>query len=143
MSGLIDAVTGAIEKSSDFGGFYDEQARAAVLAVADWLDDEMASGEPSGWAAALRAEVAPPTPEDVIREAREEWIKRGPGMHWADADQAIATALSDAGMLTDPATVPPPEAVEWARFTAPNYPDLNPRAHAAARFILQAAGETP
>ena len=95
MSGLLDAVEAAIPGSLRPA---DEIARAAVEAVAAWLDE---NGGYTKVANILRAEVAPPrpTPEDVIYEAGREWQQQA---QWVVPSHVhIATALRDAGMLRE------------------------------------------
>ena len=69
MSALLDAVEAAIPGSLRPA---DEIARAAVEAVAAWLDE---NGGYTKVANILRAEVAPPrpTPESVIGQAATKW----------------------------------------------------------------------
>ena len=76
---------------------FEAEARAAVEAVAAWLDPEGANRGGVKWAVAtlLRAEVAPPrpTPEDVIYRAI--------GTHGVIQPHVIVDALRDAGMLRE------------------------------------------
>jgi hypothetical protein len=61
MSGLLDAVMTELQDWLDPDLTPDDAARAAVEAVAAWLDGKTAP-EPSWVAVMLRAEVAPPRP---------------------------------------------------------------------------------
>lgn len=100
MSGLIDAVEGAIRRSECRCSIQpcEHDARAAVLAVADWLHDNVPVHANYGCADVLRSEVAPPpppTPEDVIRE----WMAEAMWEFDQEDVEHIAAALRDAGML--------------------------------------------
>jgi hypothetical protein len=99
MSGLLDAVKARIV-ALGWSPDDDSVARAAVEAVAAWL--ERASF--SDTAALLRAEVAPPkpTPEDVIREAREKYRDEGSTLPLSYSfDAYLAKRLRDAGILKE------------------------------------------
>jgi hypothetical protein len=112
VSGLLDAVKAAIyrdgsktrEEMADLTG--DAAARAAVEAVAAWLDGYGKYRNYAPVVALLRAEVAPPrpTPVDVIREAEFAWhmdvaVRRATSLK--SAAPHIAAALRDAGMLVE------------------------------------------
>ena len=102
MSGLLDAVRVAIFPVPCPVRSQQEVTRAAVEAVAAWLDHEaprhgMGTLECLRITDLLRNEVAPPTPTplDVIAKARNP-------LRDAAADAVvIAAALRDAGMLRE------------------------------------------
>ena len=97
--GLLDAVVAA---QGDAQGYQPSEiaARAAVEAVAAWLETQGWTMYSEHWAAALRAEVAPPTDPRV--DLIVEWMQDGKATGTAQGDaEQLLDLLADAGFTLE------------------------------------------